>query len=134
MNAPKLVVAAAFAVLIAACGTSESEPATSAPPTASVVTTSTSVESTASQSRDAGFELLDVCLGAINTAAADVDLGSPDVEALLADVFVDGLPPECDVLIDTSPEDFGLTQDDVAARLEALLPAQLLEFMLSPVE
>jgi hypothetical protein len=134
VNTPKLIVAAAFAVLIAACGTSESAPSTSVPTAASLATTATSAESTVSGSRDAGFELLDACLGAINAAAADIDLESPDVETLLGEVFIDGLPAECAVLDTTSPEDFGLTQDEVAARLEALLPARLLEFMLSPVE
>jgi hypothetical protein len=134
VNAPKLIVAVAFAVLIAACGTSESDPSASIPTTASPATTASSAESTVSGSREAGFELLDACLGAINAAAADTDLESPDVEALLGEVFIDGLPADCDVLDTTSPEDFGLTQDEVAARLEALLPARLLEFMLSPVE
>ncbi len=134
MNATKLIVAVAFAVVVSACGTSESESSSSIPTTVALATTSTTVGSTASGSRDVGFELLDVCLGAITKAAADVDLEDPEVDALLADVFVDGLPSECDLLDTTSPEDFGLTQDEVAARLEAELPARLLEFLLSPVE
>jgi len=134
MNAVKLIVAVAFAVVVSACGTSESAPSSSVPATVAPAATSTTSESTASGSRDVGFELLDVCLEAITEAAVDVDLENPEVDALLTDVFVDGLPIECDILDTTSPEDFGLTQDEVAARLEAVLPARLLEFLLSPVE
>ncbi len=87
----------------------------------------------AAASRETGLELLDACLAAINTATADINLESPDVDALVDGVLAGGSPSECDFIDNTDPDELGLTRDEVARRVEAALPPEAVDYLARPV-
>jgi hypothetical protein len=80
MDTTQLCITAAFLVAASSCSASSPSSDFAAPTTAlSTSTTSTSLAPVALNSREAGLELLDTCLAAINTAPAEFGLTGDDV-------------------------------------------------------